>query len=52
MKDFKIIEEGDLSMLESSVNIYIHLGYTPVGCPIKTENGYAQSLYRDDIDLN
>lgn len=52
MKDFKIIEESDLSMLESSVNIYIHIGYVPVGSPIKTEDGYSQALYRDDIDLN
>lgn len=52
MKDFKIIEEGDLSMLVSSVNIYIHLGYVPVGNPFETKSGYGQAIYRDDSDLN
>jgi hypothetical protein len=51
-KEFKIISETNLNLLESSVNIYIHLGYVPVGTVFKDDrNFYCISLYRDDHDI-
>ena len=49
--DYKIIVEDNLELLESSVNIYINLGYIPVGGIFKDQGKFCQSLYRDDKDI-
>lgn len=49
--DYKIIVEDNLELLESSVNIYINLGYVPVGSIFKDKEQYCQPLYRDDKDI-
>lgn len=60
MKDYKIITEhrmgnqsddAVLDLLQSSINIFLPLGYIPIGSPIKTNNGFAQAIYRDDSDI-
>ena len=60
MKDYKIITEHRMSnqsddavldLLQSSINIYLPLGYIPIGSPIKTDKGFAQAIYRDDSDI-
>lgn len=59
MKDYKILteirfgntDEQLLESLQSSVNIYLGLGYVPIGSPIKIDKGFAQAIYRDDSDL-
>ena len=60
MKDYKIITEHRMSnqsddsvldLLQSSINIYLPLGYIPIGSPIKIDKGFAQAIYRDDSDI-
>lgn len=59
MKDYKILtvkrfrntDEQLLELLQYDVNIYIPIGYVPIGSPIKIDGGFAQAIYRDDSDL-
>jgi hypothetical protein len=60
MKDYKIIiekcfncatDEQILESLENSVNIYLGLGYIPIGTPLKINDGFCQAIYRDDKDI-